>query len=314
VDPWAPVERAVLTHAHADHARPGSGEYHTTIEGAGLARKRLGDAAVIHAHPYGEPFSLGDVRVSLHPAGHVRGSAQVRIEGDGGVWVVTGDVKRDPDPTCTPLEPLRCDVLVTEATFALPIFRFPDPSAEIERLLAIWDENAARHRTTLLGAYAVGKAPRLLAMLRGARERPIYTHGAIESVAEVYRREGVPLAETRCLTELDEAPDLGEALVLAPPAALRSPWTKRLDACSVALASGFMLLRGPRRRRLVEHGIVISDHADFATLLEIIDAASAKRVLVTHGYAPQLARLLRERGLDASTLETSFEGETEAES
>jgi putative mRNA 3-end processing factor len=233
----------------------------------------------------------------------------VRIESDEGVWVVTGDVKRDADPTTQPFEVVACDVLVIEATFALPIFRFPDPASEVERLVGIWDRNADVGRTTVLGAYALGKAQRLLAMLSGARDRPIHTHGAVESVTAIYRDAGVPLADTTLATGLDKAHDYRDALVVAPPSALRSAWTKRFTNPSVAFASGFMALRGPRRRRLVEHGLLISDHADWETLLTTIDDVAPKRVLATHGYASQLARHLRERGLDAGTLETAFEGE-----
>lgn len=217
VDPARPVGQAVITHAHADHARPGSGRYWCAAPGAALLRHRLGEAARIEAVPYGEPFALGGTRVSFHPAGHVLGSAQVRIERGGEVWVVSGDYKRDPDPTCAPFEPVRCDVFVTEATFALPVYRWPPVEEVIGEVVAWWQECADQQRPAVLLGYALGKAQRLLALLAGRAPRPVLTHGAVEAMAAHYRAAGVRLAATRPAAGAERGAALAGELVVAPP-------------------------------------------------------------------------------------------------
>ncbi|MEM8768861.1 MAG: DNA ligase-associated DEXH box helicase, partial [Pseudomonadota bacterium] len=196
VDPVRPAEVAVITHAHADHARPGSGLYHCSREGLAYTRARVGEHAELVAHDWGEPFQLGAAQVSLHPAGHIRGSAQVRVEIDGEVWVVSGDYKRQSDPTCTPFEVVRCDVFITEATFALPVYRWDPPEQVAEAILAWWESNRAAGRCSMLFCYALGKAQRLLAELHARCDRPVYIHGALEALTEAYRRDGVALPET----------------------------------------------------------------------------------------------------------------------
>ncbi|MFK3647304.1 ligase-associated DNA damage response exonuclease [Lysobacter enzymogenes] len=317
IDPWRPVARAVVTHGHGDHARPDMGEYHTSAAGLPILRWRLGERRY-NAYDYGAPFRLGAATVSLHPAGHVLGSAQVRIEARGRVWVVSGDYKRQSDPTCAAFEPVACDTFVTEATFALPIYRWPDTRDEVAQI-AQWRERCAeRGEAAVLCCYALGKAQRVLAELRAVDDRPVWTHGAIEAGVQVYREAGVAMVDTRPVAE-QPAPGRSSAaaardafageLVLAPPSALGSAWMRRFRDAQTGFASGWMRVRGNRRRRNVDRGFVISDHADWPALLASIRATGAQRVLATHGRADALVRVLREDGIDAAALATGFEGE-----
>lgn len=311
IDPWRPVERAVLTHAHSDHASVGHGHYLAAAAGAGLLRRRLGDIA-LDTLAYGEPRDCNGVRVTLFPAGHILGSAQVRLEYRGEVWVVSGDYKVQPDATCAAFESVRCDVFVTECTFGLPIYRWQPPAAIFESIQAWWAANAAAERSSVLFCYALGKAQRILNAL-DATTGPIVCHGAIEPINALYADEGIALAPTTALATLDRAA-LRRALVLAPPSARRSPWMKRFAGHSDAFASGWMQLRGPRRRRGVDRGFVLSDHADWPGLLDAIAATGAQRVLATHGNVHSLVRWLREQGVDAAALATEFgDDESEAE-
>jgi len=296
LDPLLPVERAVLTHAHGDHARAGSGAYLCTPETAALLRRRLGDAS-IETLRQGERRVVGSVTVSLHPAGHMLGSAQVRIEGRAGVWVVSGDYKREPDPSCAPFEPLRCDAFVTEASYALPLFRWDEPAALAREIVAWWQGNPA---TSVLFCYALGKAQRLLAEIARISDRPVWVHGMVEPFAQVYREHGVRLAETRHVG--DERGLKGE-LVLAPITARGTPWMKRFRSFEQAFASGILRIRGTRRRRGFDRGFVVSDHADWPGLLRTIRETGAQRVYAMHGHRDALVRYLREvEGIDAAPI------------
>ena len=296
LDPVLPVERAVLTHAHGDHARAGSGGYLCTPETAALLRRRLGDAS-IETMRYGERRVVGGVTVSLHPAGHMLGSAQVRIEGRGGIWVVSGDYKREPDPSCAPFELLRCDVFITEASYALPLFRWDEPAAVARDIVAWWQGNPA---TSVLFCYALGKAQRLLAEIARISDRPVWVHGMVEPFAQVYREHGVRLAETRHVG--DERGLKGE-LVLAPITARGTPWMKRFRSFEQAFASGILRIRGTRRRRGFDRGFVVSDHADWPGLLRTIRETGAQRVYAMHGHREALVRYLREvEGIDAAPI------------
>lgn len=297
LDPVGPVERAVITHAHGDHARAGNGSYLCTRETSALIRRRVGDGARIETLAFGERRRIGEVTVSLHPAGHMLGAAQVRIEGAGGVWVLSGDYKREADPTCPPFEPLRCDAFITEATYALPLFRWDPPGDVAREVLAWWQGND--RKASLLFCYALGKAQRLLAELARLTDRPVFAHGAVESFCEVYRAEGVKLLETRAVAE--EKSFAGE-LVLAPITARGSPWMKRFRAFESAFASGLMRIRGTRRRRGFDRGFVLSDHADWPSLLSTIRGTGAARVFATHGHRDALVRVLRESGAEASPI------------
>jgi putative mRNA 3-end processing factor len=297
LDPLLPVERALLTHAHGDHARAGSAAYLCTPETAALLRRRL-EGAQVETLPYGEKRRIGDVTVSLHPAGHILGSAQVRLEGRGGIWVLSGDYKREPDPTCLPFEPLRCDVFITEATYALPLFRWDEPTAVVREIVGWWEGNP--RKTSILFCYALGKAQRLLAEIAKITDRPVWVHGMVEPFAEVYREQGVRLAPTR---HVGEERGLAGELVLAPITARGTPWMKRFRSFEQGFTSGLLRIRGTRRRRGFDRGFVLSDHADWPGLLRTIRETGAQRVFAMHGHREALIRYLREMaGMEAAPL------------
>lgn len=305
IDPWRPVDRAVITHGHADHARPGHGHVLAAAPGAGILRHRLGADLPLQAVAYGEVVTHRGVQISLHPAGHVLGSAQVRVAHGGQVWVVSGDYKTQPDPTCAPFEPVRCDTFITECTFGLPVYRWASEARLIEQLATWWAGNAAVGRASVLLCYALGKAQRVLAGLGGRSHAPgrLLSHGAMLPMNAAYRAAGVALAEVGPLAEAS-ASERRTALVLAPPSAAGSAaWLRRLGDCELGLASGWMQVRGQRRRRGVDRGFVMSDHADWPGLLQAIDGTGASRVRVTHGDSEALVRHLQEsRGLQAEPL------------
>jgi putative mRNA 3-end processing factor len=314
IDPWQAVSRAVITHAHGDHARPGSAAYLCAYASAPLLRRRFGADAHIESIPYGQATTLGGVRVSFHPAGHVLGSAQVRIESAEGVWVVSGDYKRAPDPTCQAFEPLRCDTFITESTFGLPIYRWDATSAVIDEIKGWWDANAADGRTSVLFCYVVGKAQRILAELMRVTDRAVYVHGMMQGMIDVYRESGVAMLPVAPVIERargarSAAASFAGELVLAPLSARGTPWMRRLGEVSDGFASGLMRVRGVRRQRAFDRGFVLSDHADWPALLETIRETGATRVLATHGHAEPLARFLSERGIESGTIRTAWEGE-----
>lgn len=311
IDPWRPVERALITHAHGDHARSGHQQYLGTRAGEALLRRRVGADSHIDTLEYGESLKLGDVTVSFHPAGHVLGSAQVRLEHQGEVWVVSGDYKRAADPTCAPFEVVRCHTFITEATFGLPIFRWDDAREVAEDMLRWWDANRAVGRSAVLFCYALGKAQRILAELARLTDRSAFIHGALHGLVEAYRDAGVKMLPTQLVSEVEKGTSFAGALVLAPPSAGGSTWMRRFGEAETGFASGWMRVRGNRRRRGFDRGFVLSDHADWRALLRTVADTGAERVLTTHGSAEPLARYLREQGVDASPLATPFEGEAE---
>jgi putative mRNA 3-end processing factor len=302
IDPHRPVPKALLTHAHADHARPGCGAYWAIGASEGILRQRLGAHITLHPLAYGQELRLGGARLSFHAAGHVLGSAQIRLEAGGESWLVSGDYKRQADPSCTPFEPVRADGLITEATFALPIYRWPCPRQVVAEMVAWWRQ--APDRPSLLFCYALGKAQRILAELAALGvEEEVLLHGAVEALMAPYRQAGVAMAPTRPLAELEKGASLAGRLVLAPPAAAGSSWMKRLKGAQSGFASGWMAVRGARRRRGHGRGFVLSDHADWPGLLQTVRQSGARRVLVTHGHNEVLARYLREEeGIAAEPL------------
>lgn len=308
VDPWAAVERAVVTHAHGDHVAWGCGSYLCSSEGLGVLTHRLEAGAPVRALAYGQSLEINGVRVSLHPAGHILGSAQVRLEHRGEVWVVSGDYKTDPDPTCTPYEPVRCHTFVTESTFGLPIYRWPPQAEVLADINGWWRANRDAGRATLLFGYALGKAQRLLAGLDPGIG-PILTHGAVERLTARYREAGVALPQTTYAGAVDRKDDCSSAIVIAPPSADGSVWTRRFGPHATGFASGWMLVRGMRRRRSLDRGFPLSDHVDWPGLLGAIEATGAERIWVTHGYTAPVVRWLRERGMDATAVQTRYEGE-----
>jgi putative mRNA 3-end processing factor len=314
IDPWQPVERAVITHAHGDHARWGSRHYLASQEGRLVLRTRLGADASIQYLEYGEPLHLNGVRVSLHPAGHILGSAQVRVELGGEVWVASGDYKSDSDPTCSPFEIVRCHTFITESTFGLPIYRWRSQREVFAEIREWWNANSDAGRASIIYAYALGKAQRVLAGLVDAAVGPIYTHGAVERLTRDYREAGIALPRTRHASEMPRGHDFGGSLIIAPPSAAGSTWLRRFGAASPAFASGWMQIRGARRRRGVDRGFVLSDHVDWPALLSTIEATGAEHVWVTHGFREPVVRWLLERGIDALSVASHWEGDEEIES
>ena len=312
IDPWRPVDRAVITHAHADHSRRGNTHYLAAAPAEGVLRARLGDID-LQTLPYGAAVDHFGVRLSLHPAGHVLGSAQVRLEHGGRIWVASGDYyvagssadAREDNQTCAPFEPVRCHCFITESTFGLPIYRWRPQAELFASIDAWWRGNAEAGRASLLMGYSFGKAQRIL---KGVDRSigPIVVHGAVEPLNRAYRAAGVDLPPTQLVTELADKSLIRRALVVAPPSVQGSPWTRRFGQYSDAFASGWMQLRGARRRRSVDRGFVLSDHADWPGLQRAIAATGADRVIVTHGYEAVMVRWLSDQGLEASSFETEY--------
>ena len=308
IDPWRPVPRAVVTHAHSDHARWGMERYLCSREGEGVLRLRVGEDAAIDTLEFGETVTLGSAKLSLHPAGHILGSAQVRVEVNGEVVAVSGDYKTEPDRTCTAFEPIRCHTFVTESTFGLPIYRWEPEGVVQAQINDWWRENQASGKCSILVGYALGKSQRALAGL-DPELGPIFLHGAVRKLTEAYREAGVALPPTHVVGEVGKGFDWSRALVIAPPSALGTSWLKRFGDLSTGYMSGWMAIRGNRRRRAVDRGFVLSDHVDWPSLLSAVEATGAENIWVTHGYSDVVSRYLNERGLKSMPLETVWEGE-----
>lgn len=307
IDPWRAVDRAVITHAHADHARGGHAHYLAAAPAEGVLRARLGGIP-LQTLAYGQTVMHNGVELSLHPAGHVLGSAQVRLAYGGQVWVASGDYKVAPDKTCAAFEPVTCDVFITESTFGLPIYRWRPDADIFAGINAWWAANAALGRASVLQCYSFGKAQRILSGI-DARIGPVVVHSAVEPLNAAYRAAGVALPQTRTVTQVTDKSDFQRALVLCPPSAAAGPWIKNFgDACH-AFASGWMQLRGARRRGGHERGFVLSDHADWPGLMQAIAATGAGRIIVTHGNIEVMVRHLREQGLQAESFETRYGAE-----
>jgi putative mRNA 3-end processing factor len=312
VDPWKPVARAVVTHAHSDHARWGCKSYLCARSGEHIFRMRLGDQPEYDFVDFGESVFINGVKVSLHPAGHMTGSAQVRIEHRGEIIVVSGDYKLETDPTCQPFEPVHCHTFVTESTFGLPIYRWRQPSEIFDELNAWWRENQQNGKTSVLFGYTVGKAQRLLSEIDSSIG-PIFAHGAILKACQAYRACGVELPSMQDVLQVEKGFDWSQALVIAPPSARGSTWLRRFGDVSLAMASGWMRIRGVRRRRVIDRGFVLSDHVDWLGLLKAIEATAAESIWVTHGYTRQVVQYLRTNGVDARAVQTQFRGELEGD-
>jgi putative mRNA 3-end processing factor len=305
IDPWQPVHRAVVTHAHSDHACYGCRHYLSSHAGRHLMRMRLSPDAEFQFLPYGETVFVGPVKVSLHPAGHMLGASMVRLEHAGRVAVVSGDYKLGTDPTCDPWQPVRCHLLITETTFGLPVYRWPDPHIVFAQINRWWAESAAKGTTSVLYGYAIGKSQRLLAGLDPSIG-PIYTHGAVEKGIEAYRESGVVLPPTTAVAAIESGSarrnSFAGGLVLAVPSAHGTPWLRRFGKVTTAMASGWMAVRGNRRRRSVDRGFVLSDHVDWPELITAVGHCEPEEVWTAHGFTSVVARYLAERGLDAKPL------------
>jgi putative mRNA 3-end processing factor len=306
IDPWRSVPRALITHGHSDHARMGHGSYLATHAALPVIRHRLG---TINAEgiAYGEIRRIGGAMVSFHPAGHVPGSAQVRVDVGGEVWVVSGDYKTEADGLAEPFEPVACHAFISECTFGLPVFRWAPQPLVMADVAAWWAANAAAGKTAILGAYSFGKAQRLMAGL--PQIGPILTHGAVEEVTAILRAQGYALPLTIRVTKEVTGKTHPGALVIAPPSALGSVWAGRFGASEEAFASGWMAVRGIRRRRNLGTGFALSDHADWDGLNAAIRATGAEKVFVTHGYTVPFRQWLETQGYDAGIVATEFAGD-----
>lgn len=307
IDPWRSVDKAVITHGHSDHARTGSKYYLASRSSLLVLRERLGSKAHIQTLEYGEQIDQNGVKVSLHPAGHLLGSAQVRLEYKGEVWVITGDYKTEPDRTCEPFEVVRCNTFITESTFALPIYRWK-PQAQIFQEIHEWRlDNIERGRTSVLFSYPLGKSQRLIANV-DPDLGPIVVNDSIDRMTNAYRQSGITMPRTFQPEEIDLSKEKGR-LVIAPPSVLGTPWLQQFGPIATAFASGWMQIRSMRRRQSMNRGFTLSDHADWPSLLSTIEATGAEHIYVTHGYTATLAKYLREKGLRADTIATHFEYE-----
>lgn len=309
IDPWKAVSRAVITHAHADHYTWGCGSYLVAQEGEHIFRTRLGELATIQTLPYGETTTINGVKLSFHPAGHILGSAQIRLEYNGEIWVISGDYKTEPDITCSPFELVRCHHFITEATFGLPVYHWQSQDEVFSEINQWWRANADDGRATIIYCYALGKAQRVEAGVDSSIGA-ILTHGSVERINAAYRASGVMLPDTIYAKDANKA-DFKRALIIAPLSARGSSWTRRFGDHVSGYTSGWMRIRGARRRRAVDRGFVLSDHADWDGLLQTITATGAETVGVTHGYTAVLARWLTEHGTNAYTINTHYAGETD---
>lgn len=306
LDPWKPVDKAIITHGHADHSRWGHKKYITHHSNVPIIKHRLGEIQVT-GKEFGETFVINNVTFSLHPAGHIIGSSQIRVEHKGEVWVFTGDYKLEDDGISVPYEPVRCHTFITECTFGLPAFKWAPQQEVMKDINQWWIENQAEKKTSVLFGYSLGKAQRLLKYLDPSIGK-IYTHGAIENMTEVIRTL-VDFPETTRITRETKKEELLGNIVLAPPSAHGSPWIRKMVPYVTASASGWMAFRGARRRRAIDKGFVLSDHCDWQSLLTAINETGASKIISTHGYTEIFSRFLREQGYDARTEKTQYEGE-----
>lgn len=308
IDPWKPVNKAIITHAHADHSRWGMKSYLAHHLSVPVMKHRLGNDINAEGVGFNEPRTINGVKFSLHPAGHIYGSAQVRVEYKGEVWVVSGDYKTENDKACTSFEPVKCHSFITESTFGLPVYRWENQESVFDDINRWWRKNKEQGKTTILCGYSLGKAQRIIQNLDSSIGK-IYTHGAVENTNEVLREAGVDIRETTLLTNEHSKKELVGNIVIAPPSAIGTPWARKLKPYSTGVASGWMMIRGMRRRRNADRGFVLSDHADWNGLNESVKATGAENIYVTHGYSTIFSNWLKEQGYNASVVETEYEGE-----
>jgi len=306
IDPWRKVDKAIITHGHADHSRWGHKQYITHHDNVPIIKHRLGNISVTGIG-YGEPFMIKNVKFSLHPAGHIIGSSQVRVEHQGEVWVFTGDYKIEDDGISAPFEPVQCHTFITECTFGLPAFRWVPQKEVFLDINSWWASNRSEGKTSVLFGYTLGKAQRLLKHLDTSIGK-IYTHGAVENMTNVIRPMA-DLPETTLITASVSKEELKGNIVVAPPSAHGSTWIRKMVPYETASASGWMTFRGARRRRAIDKDFVLSDHCDWQGLLEAVKATGAQKIISTHGYTDIFSRYLRELGYDARTERTQYEGE-----
>jgi putative mRNA 3-end processing factor len=314
IDPWIPVDRAIITHTHSDHAHPGSHHYLIHKDSVPVLKLRLGENVSYQAMEYGEKIIINGVRFSLHPAGHIIGSAQVRVEHKGEVWVVSGDYKLHDDHFCAPFSPQRCNSFITESTFGLPIYRWPAPDQVFNEIVAWWQQNQLEGKCSVIAGYALGKMQRIIRNVLSVQalqpESKVFAHGAVFNINERLREAGFSLPFIPYAGAADKKA-VRNALILAPPLATRSSWLKRFEPYSLGFCSGWMAIRGAKNRRAVDRGFVLSDHADWNDLNSTVSETGAEKVFVTHGYTDVFSKWLNEKGVAAEEVKTMYGDERE---
>ena len=308
IDPWKPVKKAMITHGHSDHSRYGSESYLTTTTAGPAIKYRLGNIN-LQTINFGEKININGVNFSFHPAGHILGSAQIRVEYKGEVWVASGDYKLENDGLAEPFEPIKCDTFITESTFGLPVYDWKPQEEIFANINNWWKRNSDAGKVTFITGYSLGKAQRILQGLDSSIGS-IYTHGAVENINEVMRAQGVSLPPTIRVTKEIPIKDYHKNLILAPPSALNSSWMKKFKPISIGIASGWMTLRGARRRKAVDKGFVLSDHVDWKDLNRVVSETEASKVIVTHGYTAVYSKYLNDQGIEAVAAKTEFTGES----
>ena len=308
LDPWKPVAKALITHGHSDHALWGHGAYLCTTSAAPVIKHRLNLSGNIQTADYGKPVSIKGVEFSFHPAGHIPGSAQIRVAHGGEVWVFSGDYKLEDDGISEPFEPVKCHTFITESTFGLPVYKWRPQPEVFNDINQWWRKNQTVGKVTILAGYALGKSQRILKNVDPSIGK-IYVHGAIDSLTQLFRKHDLELPPTTYVTSEMKKKEFEGAMVLCPPSAIGSLWLKKFDPYSLGIASGWMGLRGARRRRGADRGFVLSDHADWTALNSAVKATGAEKVFVTHGYSEVFAHWLTETGIEAKAVKTQFEGE-----
>ncbi|MBO0331210.1 ligase-associated DNA damage response exonuclease [[Muricauda] lutisoli] len=306
LDPWKPVDKAIISHGHADHSRWGHKKYITHHKNIPIVQHRLGEVS-ISGKDWGETFTVNNVKFSFYPAGHIVGSSQIRVEHKGEVWVFTGDYKTEDDGVTTPFELVKCNTFITECTFGLPAFQWRPQQEVFDDINQWWAQNRSEGKTSVLFGYSLGKAQRLIKHLDTSIGK-IYTHGAVENMTDVLRPL-IDLPPTHLITRETKKTELLGNIVVAPPSAHGSTWIKKMVPYVTATASGWMAFRGARRRRAIDKGFVLSDHCDWKGLLETVEATGAEKVICTHGYTDIFSKYLMELGYDARTEATQYEGE-----
>ena len=308
IDPWRPVPLAIITHAHSDHARWGCQHYLSHHLSAPILRLRLGADISLETLEYQETIYINGVKITLHPAGHIIGSAQIRLEYGGEIWVVSGDYKVEEDNISTPFEPVQCHTFITECTFGLPVFNWQPQAIIMDEIHTWWNRNRTEGKTSVLFGYPLGKTQRLLKNL-DPNNGTVLAHGAVWNTNEAFRNIGVDLPAMELITKETDAKKFEGAMILAPPSALGTSWMRKFKSKETAMVSGWMNLRGAKRRRPVDKGFILSDHADWKGLLWAIKETGATKILATHGYKSTFAKYLSEQGYEAYEVDTLWEGE-----
>ncbi|MXV49593.1 ligase-associated DNA damage response exonuclease [Pedobacter sp. HMF7647] len=311
IDPWKPVDKALITHAHSDHARPGSKKYLAHNLSEEILKYRLGDID-LETISYNEPVTINGVKISFHPAGHIIGSSQIRVEYKGEIWVVSGDYKLEDDGVCAPFEPVKCHSFISECTFGMPVYKWK-PQKEIhDGINSWWKQNLEEGKATVIVGYSLGKAQRILQHLDHSLGK-VYAHGVIQNTQEALLRNGLNLHATYRITPETNKEEIRKGIVLAPPSSVGTPWMRKFQPYGFGYCSGWMALRGAKRRMAADRGFVLSDHADWDGLVQAIEATECETVYLTHGYTASFSRYLSEIGYDAREAKTLYGGDEATE-